>query len=109
MISEKQIEMIVRKTTQIRHPEVLAHGLYEALSDVFIEMTKYADDFKKGLMECETAEGRDRMRMVQSFVEMTEINTDANNIAFINGLAILLSGGDMPAMKFRKITKGAKK
>ena len=61
--------------------------------EIYEKDKEYIDSFNKSLAECETAEGRDAMSKAQVFANACDINTDANNTAFINGLACILSDG----------------
>lgn len=69
------------------------------LREVFETERKYIDDFNKSLEECETQEGRDRMRIAQMFVNSVDIDTKYDNTAFIIGLAAILSDGEINAIK----------
>lgn len=69
---------------------------FEAYND---EVKKYINDFNKSLEECETQEGRDRMRIAQMFVNSVDIDTKYDNTAFIIGLSAILSGGKINAIK----------
>lgn len=69
------------------------------LREVFETERKYIDDFNKSLEECETQEGRDRMRIAQMFVNSVDIDTKYDNTAFIIGLSAILSGGQINAIK----------
>ena len=67
---------------------------------------RYIDDFYKALEECETKEGRDAMRRAQAFINTVEIETPQNNTAFIDGLARILSLGEMSSfLKFEKVAE----
>lgn len=56
------------------------------------EFDEYVAEFGKSLEAMETPEQRDRLRTAQIFVNSVEVRTDANNTAYIHGLALLLSG-----------------
>ena len=59
------------------------------------EFDEYVAEFGKSLEAMETPEQRDRLRTAQIFVNSVEVRTDANNTAYIYGLAILLSGVEL--------------
>lgn len=56
------------------------------------QYTAYIEDFCKKLSECETPEGRDKMRVAQMFINTVDIDTKYDNTAFIIGLASIISG-----------------
>ena len=66
----------------------------------------YIDEFNKSLEECETAEGRDAMRVAQMYVNSVDVDTKYDNTAYIIGLAAVLSRGKINAIKeLKKINK----
>ena len=66
----------------------------------------YIDEFNKSLEECETAEGRDALRVAQMFTNSVEINTKYDNTTYIVGLASILSGEKInPITELKKINK----
>lgn len=66
----------------------------------------YIDEFNKSLLECETQEGRDAMRIAQMFVNSVDVDTKYDNTAYIIGLASILSGGKINAInELKKINK----
>ena len=79
------------------------------LNELRREMRGYKDyinEFNKSLLECETQEGRDAMRIAQMFVNSVDVDTKYDNTAYIIGLASILSGGKINAIKeLKKINK----
>ena len=66
----------------------------------------YIDEFNKSLQECETADGRDAMRIAQMFTNSVSIDTKYDNTAYIIGLAGILSGKKInPTHELKKINK----
>ena len=65
----------------------------------------YIDEFNKSIKECETAEGRDAMRIAQMFVNSVDVNTKYDNTAYIIGLASILNGKMNAIEELRKINK----
>lgn len=59
------------------------------------EFDEYVAEFEKSLEAMETPEQRDRLRAAQIFINSVEVRTDANNTAYIHGLALLLSGVEL--------------
>ena len=79
------------------------------LNELKREMREYEDyinEFNKSLLECETQEGRDAMRIAQMFVNSVDVDTKYDNTAYIIGLASILSGGKINAInELKKINK----
>lgn len=68
------------------------------------ECVKYIEDWYENLCQCESAEGRDKMRAAQVFANTCNIKTCYDNTAFIVGLASILSGETMsPIEAIRQI------
>ena len=66
----------------------------------------YIDEFHKALEACETADGRDIMRVAQMYVNSVSVDTKYDNTAYIIGLAAILSGGKINAIEeLQKINK----
>lgn len=57
----------------------------------FVPRQKYIDKFMEELKQCETPEGRDAMRIAQTFINACNIDTKYDNTAFIIGLSQILS------------------
>ena len=60
------------------------------------ETGDYVEDFKNLLRDCETAKARDALRVAQMFTDSIDIKTAYDNTAYINGLAMLLCGQEIP-------------
>jgi len=56
------------------------------------QLVDYINSFNSALKECETAEGRDRMRLAQVFVNSVEIRSKFDSTAFIHWLGAILAG-----------------
>lgn len=63
------------------------------------EYREFVDAFNQTLLECNTDEGRDRMRAAQMFVNTVDVDSKYDNTAFIIGLGAILSGGKYDAME----------
>ena len=61
------------------------------------ETGKYIEDFKNLLLDCETAKASDALKVAQIFTDSIQINTAYDNTAYINGLAMILCGQEIPA------------
>lgn len=69
---------------------------------------KYVEDFQTLLRNCETAKARDALRVAQMFTDSVKIKTVYDNTAYINGLANILCGKEIPApIALRKVEKPA--
>ena len=70
------------------------------------EIETYINTLCEALDKCETAEGRDTMRIAQMFVNMVDVDTKYDNTAYIIGLAAILSRGGINAIgELKKINK----
>lgn len=63
------------------------------------ELDNYIEDFKKSLLECETAEGRDRLRAAQMYINTVTVKTCYDNTAFITCLGAILTGQSIGIVK----------
>lgn len=68
------------------------------------EIIGYIEEFNKAIQECETPEARDRLKMLQMFVNTVKVDTKYDNTAFINGIASILSGVSASVDKLQKVT-----
>lgn len=94
---ERQNLLSDMKATQLRLAD---YEKFNKVEDAVKAKNEYIEQFNESLKACETKEGRDKLRIVQIFVNTVSCNTDANNTAFIHGLATILAGGDfsIPAL-----------
>ncbi len=70
------------------------------------DIESYVNNLLSQIEKCETAEGRDRMKLAQMFVNSVNVDTKYDNTAFIIGLAGILSKGEVaPVDELRKINK----
>lgn len=68
------------------------------------ENKAYLEEVMQALSECETAEGRDAIRIAQTFINSVDVDTKYDNTAFIIGLAsILACWKTTPIDRLRKI------
>ena len=66
----------------------------------------YISQWCESLKQCETAEGRDAMRVAQVFIQAVAVDTKYDNTAFIIGLAAILSRGNIgPISELKKINR----
>lgn len=79
------------------------YSSFARLEDAVKAKNDYIDAFNKSLSQCETKEGRDKLRIAQTFINSVNINTVYDNTAFIRGLAEILSGGDFDMYELRKV------
>lgn len=98
--SERQLRKLNGLKLQYKEQECRAQEIQE-------ETNKYIDEFNDALKNCETAEGRDTLRLAQMFVNSVDVESVQNNTAYINGLACILSSGKCGSMfnGFKKIEK----
>lgn len=76
----------------------------QAIYDKIDEAVKYVDEWKSALSECETKEGRDRMRLAQMFINSVTVDTKYDNTAYIIALGSIICGSDaMPMERLKKI------
>lgn len=61
-------------------------------------LEEYVQDFTESLKQCESAEGRDRMKAAQMFCESVTIRTAYDNTEYIKGLAAILAGQTVAAL-----------
>ncbi len=72
------------------------------------EVKDYVEDFKASLTLCETAKARDALRVAQMFTDSIDIKCAYDNTAYINGLAMILCGQEIPApIALRKVEEPA--
>lgn len=70
------------------------------------ELDAYLQNFNMALENCETQEGRDRLKLAQMFINSVDVDTKYDNTAYIIGLAAILSRGEIaPIEELRKINK----
>lgn len=78
----------------------------QTIQQVRKEAQAYIDSFYKALEECETAEGKDMLRLAQMFVNSVDVNSKYDNTAYIIGLAGILSGNKVaPIPELKKINR----
>lgn len=86
-------------------------SLFREMNELRIKQKKWQDEVQKNvdeilnqLKECETAEGRDRIKLAQMFVNSVDVNTKYDNTAYIIGLSAILSNGKVaPVEELKKI------
>lgn len=91
-------ETRIRRRLDEQNIQVLTErrkNLEKNIQTMRAEFDEYVAEFGKSLEAMETPEQRDRLRAAQIFVNSVEIRTDANNTAYIHGLALLLSGVEL--------------
>lgn len=101
-----------QRVKEIEDEAAAARRLWEKYTETekkFREGVKeYVEDFKASLKLCETPEARDALRVAQMFTDTVKINSQHDNTAYINGLAMLLCGQKIPApMELRKVEEPA--
>ena len=76
------------------------------LSQRIKDAQNYIDSWYKAISECETAEGRDKMRIAQMYVNSVTVESAYDRTAFIVGLAAIISGEKIaPIEELKKINK----
>lgn len=91
--AEEQMKKINNAEAALRKRE---KALEEAEEKFRAETGDYVEDFKNLLRDCETAKARDALRVAQMFTDSIDIKTAYDNAAYINGLAMLLCGQEIP-------------
>ena len=90
-----------QRVQEIEEEAAAARRLWEKYTETenkFREETKdYVEDFKALLMRCETAKARDALKVAQMFTDSIDIKCAYDNTAYINGLAMILCGQEIPA------------
>lgn len=81
------------KTQELTKKKEINKNVEDKAQKTLDKVKDYIDNFNKAVKECETAEGRDTLKVAQMFVNSVEIQNAQNNTAFINGLACILSNG----------------
>ena len=100
LIKDRRKELVILER-RVRDLEIRAKSLRQEIAELNAEAlddNSYIDDFLAKMEACETAEGRDAMRRAQIFINSIDIETAANNTAFIIGLAAILSDGKIGAI-----------
>lgn len=72
------------------------------IKEQWTECDEYIKAFNKSLEECETAEGRDRLRLAQMYTNSVNIETKYDQTAYIIGLASVISGGNIAPIRALK-------
>lgn len=100
-------DIIARRDRELYQMRLQREELIEERKKIDLmmkDLLRYIDSFNKALTECETAEGRDKMRIAQTFVNSVDINTPYDNTAFIKALGAILTGDAIgPLEEFEKI------
>lgn len=91
--AEERMKKINNAEAALRKRE---KALEEAKEKFRAETGDYVEDFKNLLRDCETAKARDALRVAQMFTDSIDIKTAYDNTAYINGLAMLLCGQEIP-------------
>lgn len=66
----------------------------------------YINTLQEALEQCETSEGRDRLRIAQMFINSVNIDTKYDNTAYIVGLSAILAGQTVAAIPtLKKLNK----
>lgn len=96
--AEKQKNRINREEKEFLHRR-------QKYMEEYCEKEKYITNFLQKLSECETPEGRDRMRMLQMYINsIDDISSASANAAYIAGLASIIAGSDIKGLeKLEKI------
>lgn len=79
-----------------------------AFTDEKCELYDYISAFNDALQKCETAEARDAMRTAQIFLNSIVVKSAYDNTAMINGLASILTHGNVTEIALLKPVKGKK-
>lgn len=64
-----------------------------------LDMDSYLQNLFTAIEQCETAEGRDTLKLAQMFINTVNIRTAYDNTAFIIGLSAILSHGDVAPLE----------
>lgn len=93
---------IRRATEEREEARLVRQQAYEelfSLNEHRKGIEEYVQAFEESLKKCESAEGRDRMRCAQMFVQSVQIDSKYDNTAFIIGLSAILSGGQVASIE----------
>lgn len=100
---EREISFALAKLGTIERDLVLKRSSaideIKQLNVAKAELNNYIEDFKKSLLECETAEGRDRLKAAQMYINTVTVKTGYDNTAFITCLGAILAGQSIGAVK----------
>ena len=106
----KRDRVAATKLTEMEHSLRSAKCRYDSMKwdmkmvlKQFDEMRAYIEAFNRSLSECETPDGRDRMKRAQAFINAVNIDSKYDNTAFIIGLASILGEGSAPMDDLKKI------
>lgn len=103
---EKTLERLQEEIRKEKMKTQDMQNYRETVMDEIAERAKYIDDFTDKLKQCETAEGRDRMRIAQTFINSVDVDTKYDNTAYIVGLSAILAGAQFdPVGTLKKINK----
>lgn len=100
-ISEKK-SYLQDLSCAIKRLEARSRYECERIKEQYAECDEYIKAFNKSLEECETAEGRDRLRLAQMYTNSVNIETKYDQTAYIIGLASVISGGNIAPIKALK-------
>jgi hypothetical protein len=64
---------------------------------------EYLQELEERLLKLETPEARDALRTAQAFTNMANVKTENQNIAYICGLALILSGRTLDGKPLKPI------
>ena len=84
---------------QIRKLDEQSLQQIRLIEEQWKEYDEYINAFNKSLEECETAEGRDRLRLAQMYTNSVHVQTKYDQTAYIIGLASVISGGNVAPIK----------
>lgn len=104
--ANSEADSVIRQIQGLKDEKQRIENLVPKWDGYIKEWEEYVDKFNKSLEECETAEGRDTLRIAQMFVNTVNVDTKYDNTAYIIGLASILSNGRMSAIdELKKINK----
>lgn len=102
---EREVEAYRRKVEDIRQKYGATIDLIDRYAQEKYDRTvAYINRFMKALENMETPEGRDKLKIAQTFVNTAKVDTKYDNTAFIAGLAAILARApEMPLDKLKEI------
>lgn len=108
---EGQVEAYRRKVEDIRQKYDATIDLIDRYAQEKYDRTvAYINRFMRALENMETPEGRDTLKIAQTFVNTAKVDTKYDNTAFIAGLAAILARApEMPLDKLKEINPDIQK
>lgn len=107
---EKDMKDLCKEVTLLQRDIALLNAekdrIMQQIDRQKTEYNEYIDSFYKAIANCETAEGRDAVKIAQMFVNSVKVESKYDNTAYIIALGAILSKGKIAAMdELKKINR----